>query len=175
MANTVLGKNATSAAAVSGTVGMLSMATFERNALRHNDTPLPIARDSHSLARMIRTFVALSVMLLGVAATGCRRGRSASLGMSDTTFVATLSDLRRIETDTSLDITMRDSTRHMILRRHKVTAEQLEKAARALAQSPARASDIWRSVESVQRATPAKSGMLKPGAAPGNNHPVPHI
>ena len=154
---------------------MLSMATFERIALRHYDTPLPIARDSHSLARMIRTFAATSVMLFVMAATGCRGGGAPGLGMPDSTFVATLNDLRRIETDTSLDVTMRDSTRRLILRKHKVTAEQLEKAARALAQSPARASDLWRRIESVQRATPPKSGTLTPGAAPGNNHPVPHI
>ena len=95
--------------------------------------------------------------------------------MPDTTFVATLNELRRVDTDTSLDVTMRDSTRRLILRRHKVTSEQLEKAARALAQSPTRASDLWRQIESVQRATPLKPGMLDRGAPPGNNHPVPHI
>jgi len=92
--------------------------------------------------------------------------------MLDSTFVATLSDLRRIETDTSLDVTMRDSTRRLILRRHKVTSTQLEAAARILAQSPARASDLWRQIESVPRPTVLKTA--RPVAAPGNNHPVQH-
>ena len=152
---------------------MLSMATFERLAPRHYDTPLPSARDSPSLARMIRTLLAISVMLCLTAAVGCRGERAPSLGMPDSTFVSTLNELRRVETDTSLDVTMRDSTRRLILRRHKVTSEQLEKAARALAESPARASDLWRRIESVQRAAPPKSGAATPGAAPGNNHPVP--
>jgi hypothetical protein len=92
--------------------------------------------------------------------------------MPDTTFVSTLNELRRIETDTSLDVTMRDSTRRMILRRHKVTSTELEKAARILAESPARASDLWRQIESVSR--PAVPKANPPGAAPGNNHPATH-
>lgn len=95
--------------------------------------------------------------------------------MPDSTFVATLNELRRIETDTSLDVTMRDSTRRLILRRHKVTSAQLENASRILAQSPARASDLWRQIESVSRPMPPKSGITTtPTAAPGNNHPVQH-
>lgn len=95
--------------------------------------------------------------------------------MPDTTFVSTLSELRRIETDTALDITMRDSTRRIILRRHRVTSEKLEAAARILAESPTRASDLWRQVESVPRATrkPA-TPLTPPSSAPGNNHPVQH-
>ncbi len=92
--------------------------------------------------------------------------------MPDSTFVSTLSELRRIETDTTLDVTMRDSTRRIILRRHKVTSEKLEAAARILALSPTRASDLWRQIESIPRQKPPKS--LPPGAAPDNNHPVSH-
>jgi hypothetical protein len=130
---------------------------------------------------MIRTRTAIGVVLLLTSALGCRRARAADLGMPDSTFVATLNELRRIETDTSLDVTMRDSTRRMILRRHKVTATQLEQASRILAESPARASDLWRQIESVPRPAipkikPAAPGapVAPPTAAPGNNHPVPH-
>ncbi len=94
--------------------------------------------------------------------------------MPDSTFVATLSELRRIETDTALDVTMRDSTRRLILRRHKVTSTQLEAAARILAESPPRASDLWRQIESVPRVNRPKPLPTTPGAAPGNNHPVSH-
>lgn len=95
--------------------------------------------------------------------------------MPDSTFVVTLNELRRIETDTSLDGTMRDSTRRLILRRHKVTSAQLESASRILAQSPARASDLWRQIESVSRSTLPKPGVTTaPTAAPSSNHPVQH-
>lgn len=142
------------------------------NSVRHSDTTLPIARDSPSLARMIRTRAMVSITLLLTVASGCGRARVASLGMPDSTFVATLSELRRIQTDTSLDVTMRDSTRRMILRKHKVTSTQLEAAARILAESPARASDLWRQIESAPRSTVLKPAT--PAAAPGNNHPVQH-
>jgi hypothetical protein len=133
---------------------------------------LTIAPLVPSLARMIRTRGALGVVLILSSAIGCRQSHAASLGMPDTTFVSTLNELRRIETDTSMDVTMRDSTRRMILRRHKVTSTQLEKAARILAESPARASDLWRQIESVPR--PAIPKANPPGAPPGNSHPVPH-
>jgi hypothetical protein len=121
---------------------------------------------------MIRTRAAVGVTLIIALATGCGDAHAASLGMPDSTFVSTLSELRRIETDTSLDLTMRDSTRRMILRRHKVTSAKLESASRILAQSPARASDLWRQIESIPRPAPAKPAV--PTAAPDNNHPVQH-
>jgi hypothetical protein len=117
--------------------------------------------------------LAISVTLICAIAGGCRNGGAPSLGIADTTFVGTLSELRRTETDTSLDVTMRDSTRRMILRRHKVSSAQLEHAARVLAESPARASDLWRQIESVPRPAMPKASTPIPGPSPGNNHPVP--
>ena len=93
---------------------------------------------------MIRTRVALSVTLMCAIVGGCRNGGTLKLGMADTTFVGALSDLRRVQADTSLDVNMKDSSRRMVLRRHKVTSAQLEHASRVLAESPARASDLWR-------------------------------
>lgn len=122
---------------------------------------------------MIRTRTAFGVALILTSAIGCRQSGSPDLGVPDTTFVATLHALRRIETDTSLDVTMRDSTRRMILRRHKVTSAQLESAARILAESPAHASDLWRQIETVPRAARPETPSV-PGRPPGNNHPVPH-
>jgi len=115
-------------------------------------------------------------MLICALASGCGRASITSLGMPDSTFVSTLSELRRIETDTSLDVTMRDSTRRLILRRHKVTSAKLEAASRILAESPARASDLWRQIESVPRVTPPRPALpiAPPTSAPGNNHPVQH-
>ena len=122
---------------------------------------------------MIRTRTALGVALILISAIGCRQARAGDLGMPDSTFVATLNELRRVETDTSLDVTMRDSTRRMILRRHKVTSTQLEKGARILAQTPAHASDLWRQIESVPRPAISKAKPV-PGPPPGNNHPATH-
>lgn len=127
---------------------------------------------------MIRTGVvvraALSVTTICAIAGSCRNGRAPKLGMADTAFVATLSDLRRVQADTALDVNMRDSSRRMVLRRHKVTTAQLEHAARVLAQSPARASDLWREIESAQRPIVQQGITPRPvGPPPGNNHPVP--
>ena len=94
--------------------------------------------------------------------------------MPDSTFVATLSELRRAESDTSLDVTMRDSTRRLILRRHRVTSARLEAASRILAQTPARASDLWRQIESVPLISTPRAGAPRPAPAPGNNRPVQH-
>ncbi|MEO6211271.1 MAG: hypothetical protein ABIQ10_14235 [Gemmatimonadaceae bacterium] len=123
---------------------------------------------------MIRARLVGCFALVLVALPSCSRTRTASLGMPDSTFVATLNELRRIESDTALDVTMRDSTRRLILRRHKVTSAQLESASRILAQSPARASDLWRQIESVSRPVTPKVPTAPPVAAPGNNHPVQH-
>jgi hypothetical protein len=123
---------------------------------------------------MIRTRATIAVALLAAFFSGCGNATAPNLGMPDSTFVATLSELRRIESDTSLDDTMRDSTRRLILRRHKVTSTQLEAASRILAQTPARASDLWRQIESVPRAIAPKAGAPRPTAAPGNNHAVEH-
>ena len=125
---------------------------------------------------MIRTGTTACAILIFALAFGCGGASAASLGMPDTTFVSTLSELRRIETDTSLDVTMRDSTRRLILRRHNVTSAKLEAASRILAESPTRASDLWRQIESVPRPTPPKPTLpiAPPTSAPGNNHPVQH-
>ena len=121
---------------------------------------------------MIRTLTSVGVLIILSLIGGCRQSRAPDLGMPDSTFVATLNELRRIETDTSQDVTMRDSTRRMILRRHKVTSTDLEKAARILAETPARASDLWRQIESVPRRAVPKTNAETP--PPGNNHPAPH-
>lgn len=144
--------------------------------MRQDDTTLTVASLTPSLARMMRTRAGIGVLLAALSFSGCRRDRAADLGMPDTTFVATLGELRRAERDTTLDPTMRDSTRRLILRRHKVTSVQLEHAARKLANSPTRASELWRKVETPPRAAappprPARSDSGAP--APIVTHPVP--
>ena len=122
---------------------------------------------------MIRTRLALSVTLICALVVGCRRGRAPSLGVADSTFVDALRELRRVQADSSLDVTMKDSSRRMILRRYSVTIAQLEHAARLLAESPAHASDLWRQIESASRPAAARATSPIPGPPPSNNHPVP--
>jgi hypothetical protein len=122
---------------------------------------------------MMRTRPTVLAVIVAIS-SGCGNAAAPSLGMADTTFVATLSELRRAESDTSLDVTMRDSTRRLILRRHRVTSTQLEAASRILAQTPARASDLWRQIESVPLVATPRAGAPRPTPPSGNNRPVPH-
>ena len=122
---------------------------------------------------MIRTRLALSVILICALVAGCRNRRAPSLGMTDSTFVGALRELRRVQADTSLDVTMKDSSRRMVLRRYQVTSVELEHAARVLAESPARASDLWRQIESASRPAVARATSPIAGPPPSNNHPVP--
>jgi len=122
---------------------------------------------------MLHTRWALVVTLICACLAACRNGHAPNLGMADTTFVGALSELRRVQADTSLDVTMKDSSRRMVLRRYKVTSEQLEHAARVLAESPARASDLWRQIESAPTPLVVRPTAPRPGPPPGNNHPVP--
>jgi len=122
---------------------------------------------------MIRTRLASSVILICALVAGCRSRRAPSLGVADSTFVGALRELRRVQADSSLDVTMKDSSRRMVLRRYNVTSAQLEHAARVLAESPTRASDLWRQIESASRPAVPKATAPIPGPPPSNNHPVP--
>jgi hypothetical protein len=122
---------------------------------------------------MIRTRLAFSVTLICALVVGCRHSRAPRLGVADSTFVGALRELRRVQADSSLDVTMKDSSRRMVLRRYNVTSAQLEHAARVLAESPTRASDLWRQIESASRPAVAKATAPIPGPPPSNNHPVP--
>ncbi|HMA04011.1 MAG TPA: hypothetical protein VKP02_16710 [Gemmatimonadaceae bacterium] len=122
---------------------------------------------------MIRTRLAIILTLICASLGACRNGHAPSLGIADTTFVGALSELRRVQADTSLDITMKDSSRRMVLRRYRVTSGQLEHAARVLAESPARASDLWRQIESAPTPLVVRPTAPRPGPPPGNNHLVP--
>ena len=80
------------------------------------------------------------------------------LGISDSTFVRTLVRLRRISEDTLIDSLARDSSRRMVLREQRVTAAQLDSAARLLKLEPKRADTLWKTIDLEvarrQKATP---------------------
>jgi hypothetical protein len=91
--------------------------------------------------------VSRNLALISIAAVIACRGNDIVRGVSDSTFVQTMADLRRLPTviqgDTSFRVRMRDS----ILRVHGVTAPQIESAAARLANDPERAAELWNAIE----------------------------
>jgi hypothetical protein len=106
----------------------------------------------------IRLGVLLGIVL-GTAACPAA-DRPVNIGMSDSTFVRTIVRLRRVGEDTALDSLAKDSVRQVVLRQQKVTVEQLDAAAKALAAQPRRADTLWQTIENQvarrQPGTPQK-------------------
>lgn len=93
----------------------------------------------------IRSAAAIGV---GILLMGCPPAeKKARLGMSDSVFVHSMIELRKVAGDTTMDQMMRDSMRTMILQRYKLTPAQLDTAARALAAQPARAESLWKLID----------------------------
>jgi hypothetical protein len=83
---------------------------------------------------------------LAALATGCRR-EALSSGISDSTFVAVMAELKGVHDVPGLDSAQQAARRAEILQRHRLTPAQLETAARVLAQNPTRAQTVWQAVE----------------------------
>jgi hypothetical protein len=86
------------------------------------------------------------VLLALLALAGCKSSAEPTAA-DDSLFVNTMADLRRIRTDPALDSAARDSAREATLRKHGVSADELEAMARELAQDPKRALEDWREIE----------------------------
>ena len=85
---------------------------------------------------------------LAIALTACPApDPHVDLGMSDSAFVKTMVRLHRVAVDSTIDQAARDSARHLVLNQQKVTAAQLEAAARALALEPVRAESLWTRID----------------------------
>ena len=78
--------------------------------------------------------LAHSLLLLCVALAGCRQ-RDIVPGVSDSLFVATMADLRRLQVPVG-DSAVLASRRRQVLQQRGLTAEQLERAGQALATDP---------------------------------------
>jgi hypothetical protein len=116
------------------------------------------------------TSVARHLSLIGLialaAATGCQRSRSSN-GVSDSTFVAVLADLKRVQDAPAVSGSQRAASRDSILQIHGLKPAQLEEAARQLAQNPARAQTVWQAVQRRAADTSkATRGTPKTGGAP---------
>jgi hypothetical protein len=113
-----------------------------------------------SRRKAYRSLRQVSAVLAIVAAAACG-GEDVFTEMSDSTFIQTMVDLRKLPIGDSIDVAARNRQRDLILRRHGVTAAQVESTAVRLANDPALASDIWRAIENpspVRRPAQKKNG-----------------
>jgi hypothetical protein len=109
---------------------------------------------------------ALTAMVLAAALlqAACPRWSSAGRGdVPDSTFVATMVQLRQVQGDSSLEAMAKDSARREVLRAHGLTAEELERAARALAANPKHAMAVFREIDRQATGRPAPA---VPSSAP---------
>ena len=84
-------------------------------------------------------------------------------GVRDSTFVATMADLRRAEGTTTDPATLA-ADRKRILQQRGLTPDRMEAAARKLGEDPDRALAIWRAIE--VRALQPDSSQLRRAVAP---------
>src|SRR2546430_6001129 len=108
------------------------------------------------------------VLVLGILALTACASDDIVTGVSDSTFVRALSELRRVPTLAGDDSVRRVAMRDSILRRYRVTRSQLDKAARALAAAPSRAQPAWDAIE--HRANQNALKYARPGGVPA---PIP--
>lgn len=104
-------------------------------------------------------------LLVGIAAVvvagGCVGHSAPTSSVDDTTFVHTMVDLQRAFDDSTLDSLMLDSVRHVILRRHGLTADELVQTARALSYDPDRAIQVWKAIDSGRYTVATQAAPLR--------------
>lgn len=95
---------------------------------------------------------ALVCLVLGLAGTAaCRAGPTSDV--SDSAYVATMADLRRVQRDSVGDSASLARARQAVLQGRGLTAERMERHARALAAEPERASKVFQAI--ALKAAPA--------------------
>src|SRR5690349_17576105 len=92
---------------------------------------------------MTRTLVVHALLLSCIV--GCRRDEIVA-GVTDSTFVATMTALHRITNDERLDSAARAAARDSLLQSRDLTPELLERAGRALGDDPERALALWQQI-----------------------------
>src|SRR5919204_2349114 len=97
---------------------------------------------------MTRTALSVVGVALTLCAPGCRRAAARS-GVSDSTFVATMAALQMIDTDDTKDSAAKAAARQRVLQERGLSPAQLERAARAYAGNPERATRIWSRIDST--------------------------
>jgi hypothetical protein len=86
------------------------------------------------------------VVVVLVVSAACRRGQPES-SVSDSTFVAVMADLKRVNDAVGLDSAQRATRRDSILQSRGLTPARLDTAARALARNPTRAQTVWQAID----------------------------
>ena len=97
-----------------------------------------------------------------MALSACKRGESPT-GMSDSTFVATMAELRKIQEDPTLDSAAQAAARTRVLQSRGLTPRELERAARSLAADPAHAAEV---VQAIDRQARGDTTVDRPKARP---------
>ena len=81
--------------------------------------------------------------MLGVMACD----RQGGTGLDDSTFVATMAELRRVHADSAIGAAERDSARAKVLQARGLTPAELDTFAQDLAADPERAVLVWQALE----------------------------
>jgi len=102
---------------------------------------------------MTRTLALHALVLCGLVA--CRQDEVVA-GVSDSTFVATVAALTRINQDEARDSASRQAARDSVLQGRGLTTEDMERAARALEDDPDRALQLWLRISETPAAVPTK-------------------
>lgn len=102
-------------------------------------------------------------VFLACAMVGCARGDIVP-GVSDSTFVATMAELRRAEGSTS-DTAAVAAARRRILQQRGLTVEQMDRAARKLANDPPRATALFDAIARRMVNVPNDSSHTTPPSA----------
>ncbi len=90
-------------------------------------------------------------LMLGVMSCN---GRGSGAGLDDSTFVATMAELRRVHGDSAISTPQRDAARLKVLQARGLTPAELDSHARELAEDPERAVQVWQALERKLAATP---------------------
>lgn len=99
----------------------------------------------------------ISLVLVLTIVPGCDRSNGLP-GMTEEEFVQTMAELRRIEQDFTLDSAARTTARRNTLQERDLSPEELEAAARALAEAdPDHALKVWERIDSLATAGSAEA------------------
>ena len=85
-------------------------------------------------------------LLLLLSLAGCRQ-RNANLGMSDSAFVQVMGELKYVADLPDVTNEVRAQRRDAVLRKHRMSADQLEKLGGALTSHPQHAKRLWSAID----------------------------
>lgn len=96
----------------------------------------------------MRKLLPALAMIACLTALACNRSTDLA-GVSETQFVLTMAELRRIERNAALDSSAKSIARDNVLQERDLSAEALEAAARALSRDVRRSTEVWSRIDSL--------------------------